>query len=301
VNFPQPGLAGSLLRLLARVEQHFMFLMHSVTRRRRFRAWEHLKAENPDQPITASLGGNLRVRIYPRDVLGRDIFVHGFFEEAECRFVRQFLTPGMTFFDIGANLGQYTLLAAQQVGESGQVHSFEPSGRLFAELIHNVRLNGLENICSLNQLAVSDNDGIAFLSKYCAGAEVYGSLGKHKRSEASVVGEEKVHTTTIDRYVRAQGVKRIDLIKMDIEGAELPALQAATQTLVRADAPAIVFEMGDTNAAGFGYTPMEIWDLLEGHEYRMYEMTRRGTLLPAHRPRSLSVDRNYVALKSSPP
>jgi len=262
--------------------------------------WRHIKRKFPDRPIVTALGKSLKVRIYPHDVIGREIYVHGIFEKAEVRFVTGFLKRGMVFLDLGANCGQYTLLGAQCVGETGKVHSFEPSSRMFAELEFNVTLNGLSDRCVLNNVALSDTEGVARLSKYEAGYEVYGSLGSQNRHPDSVGLEyEDVKTITLDSYVTTHDVGRIDLMKIDIEGAELLALRGGTQLLHSPDAPAIVLEMADVNTDGFGYKAMEIWDFLEECGYHLYRFDRQGAIAGrADRPEDFVQGQNLVAMKS---
>ena len=266
-------------------------------------AWERLTKHNPQQAIITRLGRTgLKVRIYPEDVIGRAIFVHGFFEPSECRFVRRFLKPGMTFLDLGANLGQYTLLAAWRVGKTGAVHSFEPSSRMFSELEFNLRLNGLSDICVLNRMAVSDSVGTANLSVYEPGAEVFCSLGTRRWENHDLIGYEEVETTTIDDYVESHKIANVDLIKMDIEGAELLALRGAARLLSQSKAPAIMLEVGDKNTQGFGYQAVEICEYLKQMDYRMYGLSRQGK--PVHLakyPDDHLRAGNIVAMKNDTP
>jgi FkbM family methyltransferase len=275
--------------------------------RRRFRyrwqpkalMWAYLRKYYPARPLITTLGEDLRVRIYPKDIIGRYIFIDGIFEHDCWNFVKGFLRPGMMVFDLGANLGQYTLLAARRVGEQGQVHSFEPSERMFGELQFNVELNDLSETCRLNRLAVSDMAGVAKLSRYEEGAEVFGSLGTHQRQEASIVGYEEVRTIKLDDYIAQQGSDHVDFIKMDIEGAELLALRGAAGLLSRQDAPTILLEMGDVNTVGFGYKSDDLWDYLEGLGYRMYSLGPQGeSLREAQRPTDSRWAVNLVASKA---
>ncbi|MBN1593390.1 MAG: FkbM family methyltransferase [Candidatus Coatesbacteria bacterium] len=244
------------------------------------------------------MGEDLKVRIYPRDVLGRYLYIDGVFERDCWNFVKGFLRPGMVVFDLGANLGQYTLLAAHAVGEHGHVHSFEPSARMFRELEFNVGLNGLSPRCTLNRLAVSDVAQVARLSRYEEGAEVYGSLGTHRRCEAGIVGHEEVQTVRLEEYCEKNRIDRIDFVKMDIEGAELLALRGAGRLLARDDAPTILLELGDVNTAGFGYTSADLWDYLEGLGYHLYSLGPRGaSLRQAQRPGNSRWAINLVAAK----
>ncbi len=260
--------------------------------------WDYLRKYHPSKPLITPLDGCLKVRIYPKDVIGRYIYIDGVFERDCSDFVKAFLRPGMIAFDIGANLGQYTVLAAHRVGQQGQVHSFEPCERMFHELEFNVGLNGLSHICTLNRVAVSNTVGVATLSRYEEGAEVYGSLGAHKRSEAEVVGHEDVQIITLDDYIEEKAIDRVDLIKMDIEGAELLALKGAQNLLSRDDAPTILLEMADINTEGFGYKAVEIWDFLTGIGYRIHGISASGeAFYEKNRPADFAATTNVVASK----
>lgn len=277
---------------------------NALRRRYRYRwqpkalMWSYLRKRHPGKPMIVSLGEDLRVRIYPKDVLGKYIYIDGVFEPDCWDFVRGFLRPGMVVLDVGANLGQYTLLAANRVSPQGRVHSFEPSERIFRELQFNVELNRLSDRCTLNRLAVSDVPGVARLSRYEEGAEVFGSLGTHKRCEANIIGYEEVRTVTLDQYVQENKIERVDFMKIDVEGAELLAFRGAKSLLSRDDAPTILLEMGDMNTEGFGYKSCDLWDYLESLGYRLYALgSRQETLRPASRPAQCRLTVNLVASK----
>jgi FkbM family methyltransferase len=264
--------------------------------------WRYLRKRHPNKPIVTKLGKDLKVRIYTHDVIGKAIYADGMFEKAESRFVLKFLKPGMVFFDVGANLGQYTLLAAHRVGTAGHVHSFEPSSRMFTELKFNAELNSLSSTCTLNNIAISDHEGTARLSMYEPGAEVYASLGTQHRGHTPIIGHESVKTITLDAYIREHGIGHVDLIKMDIEGAELPALKGAATLLSRDDGPVIVLELADMNTVGFGYKAIEIWDYLESCGYTMFSFGVLGDICEkAERPNLAAITMNVVAVKTDNP
>ncbi len=261
--------------------------------------WKYRQKQCPTKPFIIRLDKDLKVRVYPHDVIGKHIYIDGVFEPEVFRFVKSYLKPGMIVFDLGSNLGQYTLLAARCVGEKGRVHSFEPSSSMFAELEFNVSLNNLSDTCILNKAAVSDVSGTAKLSKYEPGAEVYNSLGSHTRKERARVGYEDVKTIRLDDYVKEMGCGQIDFMKIDIEGAELLALRGAENILLRSDAPVILLELADVNTAGFGYAAVEIWDYLKSLGYRVYSLDRRscGPEI-VERPDKYSPSQNLVAIKA---
>lgn len=263
--------------------------------------WKYWQKHCPGKPVITRLGNNLKVRVYPQDVIGKNIYIDGVFEPYSWNFVSKFLKPDMIVFDLGANLGQYTLLAAKSVGETGYVHSFEPSSRMFSELEFNVSLNNLSDICTLNKVAVSNVSDMAKLSKYKPGAEVYASLGSHTRREGTMIGHEEVKTIRLDDYIENAGIDHVDFMKIDIEGAELLALRGAENLLSQSDAPAILLELADINTDGFGYKSAEIWDYLENLGYRMYSLgdNRSGLEMIEH-PENFSIAQDLVAMKSRP-
>jgi FkbM family methyltransferase len=262
--------------------------------------WKYMEKHSPTRPLITQLGleGDLKVRIYPHDVIGRYIYIDRVFEPDSWDFVEHFLKPGMIVFDLGANLGQYTLLAARCTGPEGHVHSFEPGSRMFDELRFNVSLNGFADRCTLNNLAVSDKGGSALLAKCARGNEVYASLGHVNRPELQDTEHEEVSTVRLDDYVAKQGIDRVDFMKIDIEGAELLALRGAETLLSGPNAPVILIELIDINTQAFGYKAVDVWDFLQRLGYKMYSSGGdRQRLKQVTRPDSFSVEMDLVAAK----
>ena len=98
-----------------------------------------------------------------RDIISREVCFTGTYEPQETTLVRAILRPGMTFVDVGANWGYFTLLAASLVGTTGRVLSLEPDPRLFSILQENVGRSGLDHVTPL-QLAAAHQAGILSLS-----------------------------------------------------------------------------------------------------------------------------------------
>ena len=88
----------------------------------------------------------LRVAVEPREMINRTLFLYGTFEISETRLIQALLRPGMTFLDVGANIGYYTLIGARLVGPSGNVHAFEPHSRIRERLRENVARNDYQNV-----------------------------------------------------------------------------------------------------------------------------------------------------------
>jgi FkbM family methyltransferase len=132
---------------------------------------------------------------------------------------------GDVFFDIGANVGYYTILASRMVGPHGHVVSCEPLVRNLAFLQRHVTRNRASNVTIL-PFACSDSEGI---SAFSAGSNVATGQLTSGNSNSSIL----VPTIRIDTIVQ-RSERRPDVIKIDVEGAELDVLKGARQTLVEA-------------------------------------------------------------------
>lgn len=224
------------------------------------------------------------------------------FEPDVSAFIRRAVQPGMVVFDIGANIGQFTLLAAKRVGASGRVHAFEPAPEEYRKLCANVALNRFENVV-LNALAVSDTVGEATLQVCGKGLGAYNSLGRPFRE--GPVTPVNVSCTTLDDYTRSAGLTHVDLIKMDIEGAELATLRGASELLSGPDAPTLVCEFSEMAAEGMGHSTRELRRHLEDLGYRIQRYDLGTHTLAPEPPRerydydNLICSRREVVLHSS--
>src|SRR6267154_1872230 len=204
-----PRLSATVLRLLAPILPN-LWVFYWIAREC------NLRVATPGR-----LGNGMKIKVFLGDMIGCHIRDSGWYESHLVEALRPFLTPEVTFFDLGANIGQYTLLSAPLVQE---VHSFEPFPETYELLEWNVRHNYLTNV-HLNEFAVSDHTGEAVIHAGDAGNVGGTSLG---RSGASTGRQYPIRTITLDQYVFGSGLqnrlKKI-VLKMDIEGGELIALQ----------------------------------------------------------------------------
>jgi FkbM family methyltransferase len=214
-----------------------------------------------------SYRGHIRIAV-PHDGLGSQLYYEGCSEPDIEELCLRFLRPGMVFFDVGAHVGKYTLLAARAVGPSGRVHAFEPNPELSRLLEHNISLNALRNVRP-NQCAVSDSDGAGDFEA-CAEASVSSLLPREKRSAPRRTSRIlSVPTLRLDTYCASNRV-RPHLVKVDVEGAELLVFRGSEALL---DAPGDlssvwIFEHEPANYARFGYAPQQLFDFLRRHGYR---------------------------------
>jgi FkbM family methyltransferase len=137
--------------------------------------------------------------------------------------ISRHLRPGMVFYDIGANVGFFTLIGAKAVGPTGQVYAFEPVPESAHVLRRNLALNGVENVCIL-ELAVSGASGEGWM-KFDA------DLARAALSSAASGGGLRVPVTSLDDAVERSGLRPPDLIKIDVEGGETGVIRGMQKIL----------------------------------------------------------------------
>jgi FkbM family methyltransferase len=177
----------------------------------------------------------------------------------------ELVRPGSTVCDVGANIGIWTLPAAALVGPDGSVHAFEPVPSTFAALAEHVRLNRLGNV-RCNQIALSERTDVRTI--WAASEGNTGASGFVARTAAT----EAIPTQsmTLDEYCDAEGIDSIDVLKVDVEGAELLVLRGASSRLSADSAPVIVFEVDANLMAELGWDLGKVLALLSAHGYSVY-------------------------------
>ncbi len=238
----------------------------------------------------------LRVYVYPRNETSRSLFVTGQYEPNEFCFLARVLRPGMVFVDVGANMGLYTLFAARKVGEQGQVLAIEPSSRECERLRRNLRENSVTNV-RLVRRAASNFSGEAELLVAADVRSGHNTLGAFAYDTPLAV-KQKVRTERLDAIVAEEGLARVDVIKMDVEGAEVKALEGAAGILERFR-PLLLIELADPGLVQQGGSSAQIWDFLEQHHYRIHEFdASTGAPVPATR-KPVYESENLVAIPDS--
>jgi len=165
------------------------------------------------------------------------------------------IRPGMVVLDVGAHIGHYTLLAARLVGPSGHVYAFEAEPENYAILTKNVELNGYTNVTCIPK-AVSDRTGTLTLYVDPQGNDRHSII---EDSQAPIhLTKCVVSTVTLDEYASSEGWPRIDVIKMDIEGAEPLALAGMSAILNRSDLIHLLIEFAPEILRRSGTGPLEL-------------------------------------------
>jgi FkbM family methyltransferase len=199
------------------------------------------------------------------------IYLLGAFERSTVATLRKLVRPGDTVFDIGANIGAHTLGMAHSVGPAGRVFAFEPADFAFTKLKRNLALNPeLEARTHPQQML------LAAAPAMCAQKEIYASwpLAKgdsvHPKHRGRLVTTRNATVGTLDLFVQHEGIDRLDLIKIDVDGHELPVLQGGLGVLARFQ-PVLVMEMSPYVHAEEGRSFAALIALLRDAEYTILD------------------------------
>jgi FkbM family methyltransferase len=203
------------------------------------------------------------------------------FLEKELFLLSRVVQPGAVCIDVGAAGGAHLLVMARRVGPTGRVLGFEPRPRSLRILRRTTRLAGVADRVELHQVALADHDGElplripivptrAHLPGTTVDLDATAAFAKlpHRRIT--------VPTRRLDDVVREAGLSRVDVLKLDVEGAELPAIAGAADTLDRFR-PLVLVEADDLHQARFDATAQDVVDAVAAHGYAVHRY-RRGAL-----------------------
>lgn len=193
------------------------------------------------------------------DYICQDLYWSGANDRAEIRHALRAIPAGGVMVDVGANYGYYAVTVASRLRQNCTIYAFEPNGVIFERLRKNVAMNGASAVTAYH-LGLSDQDGTAAL------VEVPGHSGA-----AHLRPGQGVAVTSLDRFCERASVDRVDLIKIDAEGAELRILRGARGTLLRFR-PALVLELNAATLEREQASPDDVLALLRSLEYRVHSI-----------------------------
>ncbi|MFQ3597027.1 MAG: FkbM family methyltransferase [Chloroherpetonaceae bacterium] len=178
----------------------------------------------PEQTLLADCDG-IRYELELQDEIQRMIYFN-YYERQSLKRVLTLIREGSTCFDVGANVGFYALNFARAVGRTGKVFAFEANSSVAEKLKRNIALNAFEPIIEVAEWAVSDKVGESVFSMTSDQNSGWGHLGEDSRFKHTIV-----KTNTIDNFFEEKGLEHIDLMKVDIEGAEDQLIEGAVRVL----------------------------------------------------------------------
>jgi len=181
-------------------------------------------------------------------------FMFGLYEPGTTALCKEIVKPGMYVMDVGAHIGYYTLLFSKLVGSDGRVYAFEPHPQIFEMLRYNTR--NRKNVVLLRK-AVSNKMGERefFFSKKTTGSHSF-------YTTEFTTGSCRVETVYLDEFFRAEGIKRCDLIKIDVEGAEPLVIEGMRNLIKSADKLLIILEFNPSTLRSGNHNPEGFLDVL---------------------------------------
>ncbi|MBE9166043.1 FkbM family methyltransferase [Pleurocapsales cyanobacterium LEGE 06147] len=174
------------------------------------------------------------------------------------------LKPGGVFYDIGANIGFFSILGAKLVGHTGKVYAFEPVPDNAAKIHHNARLNNFSQITVIEKaVSGSMGEGQLLLTR---------NIGGHTLASVDrppdVQGSMAVALVSIDELIAREELTPPTLVKIDVEGAELDVLQGMKQTLAQYQ-PLVIYEIDAKQEASFERKQQAVADFLQSQSYQI--------------------------------
>lgn len=194
------------------------------------------------------------------------IIQRGIFEKNSTIVVKKLLKKGDIVFDIGANIGYYSVLFSKLVGEKGRVFCFEPTSHFSNVLKMNLEVNNIRN-AEIFKIGLSNKDQILEIQIGDSSATL------HSPGNRALDAQEFVNLTSLDKFVEQHNIQKIDFIKIDIDGHEPLFFEGAWKTLDRLN-PIILLEVNHLNYIEAGYTAWDFYDLLKNKNYLIYHEDR---------------------------
>ena len=208
----------------------------------------------------------------PSEHIQQQLFWYGYYEKTLGDLVKKILKPEDVFLDIGANIGYFSLLAANKEPTS-KIFSFEPVKNPFEQMEKNISVNNIRNITTVN-VAISDTneEKELFIS-----ASDNSGMSSFQPPENFSGKKERVKVVSIDSWFKTAGLSRIDLVKLDIEGSELAALKGMQEVLQNFK-PVVIAEINPETLGLFNLKPVDICEYLTKLDFNGYLISERGKL-----------------------
>jgi FkbM family methyltransferase len=215
--------------------------------------------------------------------MGSQIFFRGSYSGDQLQLLEALLGDDGVFIDVGANQGEFTIAAAN-VARRGAVIALEPVAEYRQRLVENIQLNDFRNVVVI-PAALGESEGSLPIyvphSAYADGTRNDGLATLFASQDRSDL-REVVDVRTLDKVLAELSVNRVDLIKLDIEGAEWAALRGAAETLDRFR-PLLMLEIGRQTCRAAGYEPEGFVEWLASRGYRLERIVNGGRTRPLSR------------------
>lgn len=193
-----------------------------------FKYYTNLKKKfrnrNNNKTVTKSIDG-INFELQLNQLIDYNLYYNGCFEKYTSYAIENLVKPGMIVFDLGANIGCHTLPIAKKITPKGKVYAFEPMEWALNKLRRNIALNSFTNI-EINDIGLSDISeelDINFRTSW--------TMDSSEVAESNKI--QKVRFTTLDEFIANNGISKVDLIKIDVDGYEPKVFAGAINCLAK--------------------------------------------------------------------
>jgi FkbM family methyltransferase len=238
--------------------------------------------------------GDLKFHCRLNEHIGSLMYWRGAYSWNQLPVLDRNLRDGMVFVDVGANQGEFTVFAAKRL-PVGRVVAFEPMTDMYDRLLRNIEANGFSNVLA-SRLGLWSEPTTRTIyrrsSRFSDGSHHEG-LGTVFPTDVRNTRVEEIQCTTLDAFLDTSEINRVDIIKIDVEGAELRVLQGASRTIDR-HRPKLLIEVDLECCRAAGVDPPEFLDYLE-RLYRLHLILPSGRTRPL-KPSKLRTYQNLLGL-----
>ena len=225
----------------------------------------------PDGPMVVRRGG-LLWEVNPHDEICRALLWSGSYESRDMDVVKGCLHEGAVVLDVGANIGIYSIMASKFLRGNCSIYALEPNPPVYQTLCRNIDRNKVAGIVPC-KIALGDKKGVEILATCSSNTGV-----SYVQPEGSRDGGTVIEVTTLNDFVAEKQIKRIDFMKVDVEGYEAMFLKGGLKTLKAMNA-VIMIEICPHNLKRMDMTPEGIVALLRECGYtKLTCLTRRGII-----------------------
>ena len=205
-----------------------------------------------------------------REGIDLAIYIFGKFEAETVEAYTQWIEPGDTVLDIGANIGAHTLWFARLVSQEGFVLAFEPTKYAYDKLIINTQLNpDLKSRITIAQVILGREDRDNNRAQIYSSWTVTGTVDRHPKHRGELKSTEGASMLTLDSYLSQQRIKRVDFIKIDVDGYECDVLKGAQATLKQYK-PILCIELSPYALEERGASMIELVKILSDCHYQLF-------------------------------
>lgn len=260
------------------------WVKESILKSDEYKKISNVTALNNKKPEIIKGKWNLSYKIFPNSVLDNIVKELGSCDEPIIKSVLNII-PNIVpkngiILDIGANTGGLSLPFAKICVPEGKVFAFEPDNEVREQLLENIMINNLKNII-VNPIAIQNHSEIKSIEFFIRRAihddgRTNKGLSTIENNPKYVQGKENVKTSTIDRFVQEEKIKRLDVIKCDVEGAEYKVLLGGIN-IIRKYQPVIIYESSSIIDEAIGTKNSEnCYNFLDELNYIQYEILPNG-------------------------